>query len=417
MTTTRSSDYKVQIGFGGGLGSRFTIGVSTIGGVDVFATDWTEYFNGTYDDVSDDIAEGGSITISRGLDSKLAALESGKCSFQLFKPSNRAFYDPNDASSPLNNGTVTPGFVPMRPVRVLASNDGWSTTETLFYGFIRTAAYDPDTGVCTIQAEDLLYWMSRLENPVIGSSSGLSSSDIAGIILDSFGFTGAAMRSLSTTPALTGLTFSADGTVTTLDLLKAVLDAEQGRMFIDGAGVFHFEDRYARDRRTSSLYTFTSELIGVDSRADADTIGNRVTVTRTGGTPQVAQDLTSEHAYGIGDVGSIDTAYLATDAAALDLANLILMRAKDPHPPQQATIDNQDAATMTSQLAVEYQDRVTISGVDGYVEQLTHVITPGGIALHTTTLLISEVPAFHVFEIGVSTLVDPAATTGDILAA
>jgi len=40
-----------------------------------------------------------------------------------------------------------------------------------------------------ITAEDLFYWMSRVDNPIIPTVSGITSSQAIGLILDSFGFT------------------------------------------------------------------------------------------------------------------------------------------------------------------------------------------------------------------------------------
>lgn len=412
----RQCDYRLSIGFGGGIGGRFTIGTSMVGGTDIIATDWTEFFNGPYDDVTDDVAEHSLVACSRGLDAKLAGTESGKSNFTLIKAQNISFYDPNEPTSPLNNGTTSPGFVPMRPVRLVASNDGWVTTQGVFYHFIRTAQYNPETGLCSIQAEDLFFWMNRVDNPQISPVSGITSSQAVGLLLDSIGFTDPAFRNLSTTPSITNITFSADGTKTVLQLLKEILDAEQGRAFIDRNGVFHFEDRYARERRAVATASFTTELFAVDSRADADTVGNRVTVTGAVGGPQVAQDATSIHNFGVGDIGSVSSAYIPDGPTAAALAALILMRIKDPHPPQQGTIDNDTAATMSAQLALELQDRVTISGTDGYVERIEHTLAPGGVR-QTTTLTMSQVAQFAPFQIGVSTLVAPAATTGDYIAA
>jgi len=91
--STRQADYILSIGFGGGIGGRFTIGRSTIGGTDIIATDWTEFFGGPYDDVTDDVAEHSVVTCSRGLDNKLAAIESGQSSFTLIRRRTSAFYD------------------------------------------------------------------------------------------------------------------------------------------------------------------------------------------------------------------------------------------------------------------------------------------------------------------------------------
>ena len=412
----RIADYRVQAGFGGGIGGRFTIGGSLIGGTDILTNGWTEFFNGPYDDLTDDVAAGSTIQISRGWDSVLASIQSGTCSATVLKSSLIYHYDPNDSRSPLY--TESPGFVPMRPFRVIASADAWATTKGLFYGFIRTADYNPDTGECAIKAEDLLLWMQRIENPVIGPAIGISSSQAVGLLLDSFGFTDPAFRSLSGTPAITSMSFSADGTVSALDLLKGILDAEQGYAFIDGNGVFHFEDRYARDRRRVASYAFSAELTDINSRASADAIANRVTVTPVAtGHPQIAEDLTSIQNYGVGDAAAISSSYLPDDVSAAALAVLIMKRFKDPHPPQTGTIYNETAALLATQLGLELQQRLTISGVDCYLERLDHAISAGGVQ-HATTLLVSQVPAELAFIIGTSLIADPAnTTTADYLAA
>ena len=402
----RIADYLLQAGFGGGIGGRFTIGSSLLSGTDILPSAWTEFFNGPDDDLTNDVADGSTIQISRGWDSVLASVESGKCSATVLKPSAIAHYDPNDPASPMYS--LTPGFVPMRPFRLIASNDVWATSHGLFYGFIRTADYNPDTGECVIQAEDLMLWLSRIENPVISPVSGISSSQAVGLLLDSFGFTDPGFRSLSATPSVTSMNFSGDGTVTALDLLKGIIDAEQGYAFVDGNGVFHFEDRYARDRRRVASYAFSAELTNINSRASADAIANRVTVTSSvTGHAQIAEDPTSIQNFGVGDATNITSDYLPDDVSAAALAYLIMRRLKDPHPPQTGTIYNETAALLATQLGLELQQRLTIDGVDVFLERLEHVIGAGGVQL-ATTVLVSQVPATLAFEIGVSTLADPA---------
>lgn len=409
----RIADYRVQAGFGGGIGGRFTIGASLIGGTDVFPSQWTEFFDGPDDDLTDDIAEGSTIDISRGWDSQLASLESGKCSATVLKTSQIYWYDPNDPRSPLFS--LDPGFVPMRPFRVIDSTDNWATEKGMFYGFIRDASYDPETGFCTIQAEDLLLWMQRVENPVIPPASGISSSQAVGMLLDSFGFTDPAFRSLSSTPAITSMNFSADGSTTALDLLTAVLDAEQGFAYVDGAGVFHFEDRYARDRRRVASYSFSTELTDINSRASADAIANRVTVTATAtGNPQVAEDTASIQSYGVGDAASVTSDYLPDDVSAAALAVLIMHRFKDPHPPQQGTIYNENATLLATQLGLELQQRLSVSGTDVYLERVEHKIAAGGVDL-STSILVSQVPDELAFIIDSSIVADDAALVGDYL--
>jgi hypothetical protein len=404
LAEDRIGDYRVEIGFGGGIGGRFRLGYSTIGGTDIITTAWTEFFDGPYDDVTDYVAEGTQVAITRGWDQRLAALESGKVKLTIFNSSNPSMFDPNEPTSPLNDGTVDPGFVPMRPLRVRSVADGGGSIDAgLSYAFIRSASYDPETGRCVIQAEDLLLWMSRIKAPLIGTVAGVTSADAIGLLLDSFGWTDPAMRDLSATPALTGITFGSDGTKTLLQLMSEILEAEQGRIFVDGNGVFHFEDRYARDRRRTASYSFDAELTAVSSRASVDDIANSVTVTGADNIPATRQDLQSVRDYGQADAANITSNYLADSVSSGSLAALLLKRLKDPRPPQLATIDNQDASTLRAQLQIELQDLVTISGTDCYVERVEHTLNAGGV-YHQTKLLVTEAPAETGFEIGVSTL-------------
>lgn len=410
----RIADHRLEISFGGGIGAPFRFGKSAFSSTDVFEKAWVSRFTGPRDDVTDDVAEGALTTITRGLDQRLQSITAGQYTTTLIKPSNISYFDPNDPTSPLF--LSDPGFVTMRPLRHRSSYDDGATWQGMFYGFLRDAEYDPETGLCRIVAEDLFLWMQRVDNPIIPLQTGITSSQAVGLILDSFGFTDPVMRNLSTLPTITSMNFSADGTVGTLDLLKGVLDAEQGRAFVDGDGVFHFEDRYARERRRTASYVFATELIDITSRASADDIGNRVTVTKTGGVPQVKIDTPSKDTYGASDITSLTSPYLPSDTAAGSLAALILKRSKDPHPPQVGAIYNEDLTVVTSQLLLELQDRATFSGTDGYVERLEHVIAPGGIDLKTT-LFVSKVPATSVFQFAISKIAAVGDLTADYIAA
>lgn len=407
-TPDRVADYKIQIGFGGGIGGRFRFNISTFqaSGGDTFQTNWAEFFTGPYDDCTADVNDGSTVAISRGSNDKVSSIVAGQCSFDLINADTPALYDPNDATSPLANGTVSPGLVPMRPVWITANpyvedtSDGFTG---LFYGFIRTASFDPVTKVCSINCQDLLYWLGRMNAPVIGSTTVSSSGAIA-LLLNAIGFTDPSMQILEANPAISSMTFSSDGSTTCLDLLQGILDAEQGYVFVDGNGAFHFEGRYARDsRRTPSASFGEAELIGLSSDIDADQIVNQFTVTSEApngsGTAQIATDTSSQTTYGVSAGGSIDSAYFSGDTEALNLARLLLHRAKDSNPPMQTTVDNGSATLLAAQIALNPQDRVTVEGDDCYVEQVNHAITAGGWK-HATTCLVTAVPAARVFQFG-----------------
>jgi len=99
------------------------------------------------------------------------------------------------------------------------------------------------------------------------------------------------------------------------------------------------------------------------------------------------------------------------------LAALILMRLKDPHRPQRGTVDNDSAATMTAQLAVELQDRVTINGTDGIVERIgAGDRAPAG-RTTTTTLIVSKRSRPSRLSRSASRAGRSRSTTGDYIAA
>lgn len=366
----RVADWRLQIGWSGGITGKlhFSTSAAFFGSSDVFASQWTEYFSGIYDDVTDDVAEGSQVTWSRGSDAQVdAQVQAGESSCHLLNALTPYLYDPNDPRSPLANGTVSPGFQPMRPIRLIYSLDGGTTWLGAFYHFIVEADYDPSTYTCSITAQDLFKWMDRYK-PVIPAASGITSSQAIGLILDAIGFKDPACRNLEAVPAVTGITFSADGSQTASSLMQSVMEAEQGLCWVDGNGVFQFDGRYARDLKRSATRSFTVSLVGISSKVSVDLIGNVATVTANStGNTQTAQDTTSEQDFAPGTVADISSDYILDDAHARDLAGLLVQRAKDSHPPMIGTIDNPDLQSITDQLGVDINDRVTLDEPVGSV--------------------------------------------------
>lgn len=403
LVQDRIADFRLRIGWSGGIAHRlhFSDTDPFFSSDDVFATQWTEYFNGVYDDVTDDVAEGSQIIWSRGTDSQAAAAEAGQSSFALLNAETPALYDPNDPSSPLYpGGSVSPGFVPVRPIWLEGSSDGGVTWKGLFYHFIAEADYDPSTYTCTITGGDLIWWMNRCKNPVIPTQTGISSAAAVMVLLEAIGFTDPAFIQVTSTPAIQSMDFgNPDGSQSAISLLAGILDAEQGHVYVDGNGVFHFEDRYQRDRRQTATASFESAIVGLASKVSADLIRNRVTVTPATGDPQVAEDVDSETTYGIGDFADISTDYIPDDARALQLAQLLLLRYGGNRPPTQPILDNDSNATTAALLGLEVEQRITVDGVDGFVERLDCTLDAGGTHLQVSPLL-TEAPDTHALMFG-----------------
>lgn len=152
------------------MAGTFIIGASRItdnagllpegGAGDVLSSSFTQFFDGPQDDITADVE---AMRISRGRDTLLDNMAAGTLELTLRRPDEKPYWNPANAASDINANN-TPGFVPMRPVRVTATYDdgGGPVVYPMFYGFIRSARYDPQSGVCNVQAVDLFLWLSRL---------------------------------------------------------------------------------------------------------------------------------------------------------------------------------------------------------------------------------------------------------------
>ena len=383
------ADWKLQVGWEGLIAGKlhFSLTDPFFGSADVFESQWTEFFTGDHDDVTDDVAEGSTVAWSRGSDALVQAqIESGQMTFQLLNAATPYLYDPNDSRSPLYGSADV-----MRPVRLIASLDGWATTLGAHYGFISEIDYDPDTFTASVTCQDITAtWMNRTR-PIVALQTGITSSAAIRLVLQALGFSDPSYMELEPAPAITSMNFSADGTQYAIALLGAILDAERGTCWVDGNGVFHFEGRYARDAKGTPSYDFETSLVGLTSKRALDLIGNRALVTAGSGIQQIALDNASKQRYGEADIASVSSNYIPDDIHARDLAALLVARAKDAHPPQVATIDNDTDATIAAQLGVDVNQRVTVNGADCFVERVDQALAAGGQKL-VTTLTTTEAP-------------------------
>lgn len=154
--------YKVEIGWNTQIAGVITFDFTdfqTRSGVvrtaDVFANAFTNFFTGAYDDVTADVE---SIRIRRGRDDILSQINAGTCELEVRRPTDRAYWNPANKSSLLNSANA-PGFVPMRPIRITATYGG--TTYGLFWGFLRSARFNYETGICRISCVDLFIFLQR----------------------------------------------------------------------------------------------------------------------------------------------------------------------------------------------------------------------------------------------------------------
>jgi len=153
-------------------------------------------------------------------------------------------------------------------------------------------------------------------------------------ILDSFSWPSGARAIDTGNTTLT--TTSLSGSL--LDHMQLVGEAEDGLLFVDGAGKVTLVERHAM---LGSPYTVSQGTFGdtdaetysyenVEPSAPAHYIRNEIKVTPEGGPPQYAIDTTSSHKYGSRNYerGPLPV----STSQAKDAASWLLSRYKDPHP-------------------------------------------------------------------------------------
>ena len=160
--------YSVEIGWNSAQSGLIVFDFTefkTIDGVvqtaDVFGNAFSSFFNGAYDDVTDDVQ---TIRIRRGRDDILSQVNAGTAELEMMRPSDRAYWNPANTASLLNSANA-PGFVPMRPIRIRATDPDTSTIHGLFWGFVRSARFDYASGICRLSCVDLMLVLSRV-NPI-----------------------------------------------------------------------------------------------------------------------------------------------------------------------------------------------------------------------------------------------------------
>lgn len=174
--------YQVQIGFKNALQGLIVFEQSgffnvngTVQTIDVFGSAFSTFFDGAQDDITTDVE---SIRIRRGRDDLLSQMNGGTCEIVVRRPTDRAYWNPANKASTINANNA-PGFVPGRPVRVRATDPTTSTVYGLFFGFLRSASFDYQTGQCRLSCVDLFYYLQRTSplDPALSTTEGGTGSE------------------------------------------------------------------------------------------------------------------------------------------------------------------------------------------------------------------------------------------------
>jgi len=267
-------------------------------------------------DVSDFI---NSITTQRGRNSIADQFQTGTMNLRIV--------DQNGDFNPQNSLSPYASYLtPMKKVQITATYSG--VTYPIFAGFITSYVWsypkaDEKIAYTTITAVDAF---QLANNAQISTVTGATAGDLSGTritqILDQIAWP-SGMRDIDA-----GLTtMQADpGTFrTSLAAMQTVTDSEYGALYVNGSGSFVFQDRSVTagsiagtptifaDNGTGIYYSQVNWII------NDVLIFNKATITRVGGTAQVATNAASIEKYFLQSY-YLDNLLMQTDDVALNYA-------------------------------------------------------------------------------------------------
>jgi hypothetical protein len=335
-----------------------------------------------------------SIKISRGRNVMRDTYEAGSCTIRVIDQTGA--FNPQSPTSPYF-GYLTP----LRKIRVAATTD--TSQEFLFSGYVDSYNYTypqgEELGYVDIVCSDAfrLFQMANVST-ITDATAGQTTGTRIGKILDQVSFP-TAMRIIDSGST----TVQADpGTArTALAAVKGAEFAEQGAFFIRTDGTAEFKDRSDVVGSLAPAPIEFNQSAGIPYSNlryafDDKLIVNQASMTRIGGTAQVATDATSSAKY-FPHGTTITEMIPETDAQVLNIAKIyVATRAETTIRIDAMTVDLLDPAVPTdTMIALDYFDNVKITNVqpDGstitktlQVQGLAWDITPNSMKCTVTTL-------------------------------
>jgi hypothetical protein len=313
-------------------------------------------------DVSNQISR---IETRRGRNALADQFQTGTLSLRII--------DQNGDFNPQNvTGPYYELLTPMKKVQITATYAG--VTYPIFSGFITSyvTTYpkeaDSEVAYTTIQAVDAFRLANNAQvTTIAGSSAGDLSGTRINQILDQIGWP-ASMRDIDA--GLTTMQANPTNNRTSLAAMQTVSDSEYGALYVDAAGSFVFQDRNVTAGSIGGTPTvFTDAGAGI-RYSDASWIlndvlvFNKATITRVGGTAQVADNAASIEKYFLHSY-YLDNLLMQTDAVALDYAEAyVASRAETSIRVDSITLDLYTPdynAGIIAALDLEFFDPITVT--------------------------------------------------------
>jgi len=382
-----NATYRLEVAFDENVAGVFTVDGSALDGTDGL-TD-VGLFSGTFDDVSSDAQDPYRVVV--GTDNLMSQTQPGNLTVTVSRVDNPSFWNPNNPASPLNSNV--PGFIPMRPVKLIATLSG--VDYSLFKGFLRHATWNSTTRACELYAEDMLLWASRVY-PTIASTGTIT---VGALITLLWSFVDPTVTPICDV-GITLDDFSADGTRSVTDLMTDVLTVDLGTVYVNGNGVPVYEQHdTALTRAPAATIAVTSQASEEQSGIDLDDIFTRASVEKTDpvtgnivSTWSALADPVFEHRLGRADFPPISSPYVQDGGA---LASELVTQGLEGKQPLQLTVANIDDTTLLLMLQSPPLTVFTVTDAfggstgNGIVQQISQTISVG---LHQAEYLMKSRP-------------------------
>ena len=293
--------------------------------------DSTEYvLDGTTEFAS--VIDGATgISVFRGRRDIGDQFTAGTMSFDLNDTFTGGIFNPFDTQSPYyDTAQAVPGLAPMR--KVVLSREG----EELFNGYIVDYSYNFNLGgldTVSVACADDFYLLSQTYLNEFNVTEQLASARLVALLalpeVNAFQLPGEQNIETSTITLGGAAAYTVPNGTSVAAYTAKINESVQGRIFIARDGVFTFQDRIG-NTLSASVADFHDDgtaipYDNVGISFEANQVVNRATVQHAGAaSPEIAEDLTSQATYFI-QTTSISDALVHNDAAALDLAEYLLV--------------------------------------------------------------------------------------------
>lgn len=335
-------------------------------------------------DVSDQV---NNVEIIRGRNAQADQFQTGTLSLRIVDQNGD--FNPQNPASPYYEL-----LDPMRKVAISATYAG--VTYPMFSGFITSY-----TTTTPLNANDVVYTtisavdaFRLAQNAQISTVTGATAGNLSGTrinqILDQIDWP-ESMRDVD--PGLTTMQADPGTPRTSLAAMQTVTTSEYGAFYVDPAGSFVFQDRSVTTESiagTPTLFNDNGTEIPYANavwRLDDTLVYNQASVTRTGGTAQVASNAASIAKYFVHSYNQ-QNLLMETDAVALDYAQAyVASRAETSIRCDAIELDlyfPDYGAGITAALGLDYFDPVTITTNQPGASTLTKTLQVFGVRHYVT---------------------------------